>query len=677
MNEKDKEDYGMIFSKFTEISENFSESSKKKKKSSNNKKENDKKKKFGEFVLMMDNKDEYKKMVLDNAKRKVWNAVYIIKNKKNKKDLKHLIKDPSSTKWYIINPDQNAYKPIFDTIFYILLYVDYLFSPFEYFVYQGNYKKYRIMIFDIFFTIEICLHFFISYYDTKNKFYVTDLKKICIHYLKGQFIVRLFYVLPFYLLYPRLEIFRLIKLYQYPTLNNKIKKFTTWLLSFIIKNITICSQIVRVFTFFLSICYITHICACIYCYLGLTFDDSWIYEHSDLLDSSSILDIYVSAYYFLTETLSSTGYGDLTPNNYVEILFIMFCQIITCGLYAYLLSNILEILINKDNSDSYKYRANQLNLENWIIYYMKKLPASSKNDNLHRHKIWGETKKYFELYYSPTKNLDWVKDKNFIEQMKPSHRNKLLMTAFGPIMNKFFSFFNKIKLASSKIKIIMNLKTTIQVSKTELNFTWKRIHKIYFIDKGIVDIYKKGEYWFTLNEGSFFGIESLFKLNDDYVKNITYQVSKDCRYAIFFTIDIPFLEEEILNYDEESFIGVIHLAHYYIKNVLDKGNNEGKEININLIDDNLNAEENIINTHINNENIELDKINIIGKDDKNQKLNLDLFKPGCLPELDKKIQEYKKAENIIDESNLKIDLMEKQINFINKYIELVRKNKKM
>lgn len=51
MNEKDKEDYGMIFSKFTEISENFSESSKKKKKSSNNKKENDKKKKIWRICI--------------------------------------------------------------------------------------------------------------------------------------------------------------------------------------------------------------------------------------------------------------------------------------------------------------------------------------------------------------------------------------------------------------------------------------------------------------------------------------------------------------------------------------------------------------------------------------------------------------------------------------------------
>ena len=679
MNDQDKEDYGRLFSKYTEISENFSESGKSKHSSKKgNKKQSDDDKTFGDFVLMMDNKEEYKKMVLGKAKTKVWRAIHSIKNKKN---VRELLKDSSTTKWYIINPDQNKYKPFFDTIFYILLYIDFLFSPFEYFVYQGDYKTYRVIIFDVFFALEIFSHFFTSYYDSKNKFYVTDIKKICINYLKGQFIVSFLYVFPFYILYSKLEIFRLIKLYQYPNVNNKIKKFTTWLLSFCIKNITICSQIVRVFTFFLSICYITHICACIYCYLGLTFDDSWIYQHSDLIDTSSVLDIYVSSYYFITETLSSTGYGDLTPNNYAEMLFIMFCQIITCGLYAYLLSNILDILLNKDNSDSYKYRANQLNLESWIMYYMKKLPASSKNDNLHRNKIWDETKKYFELYYNPTKNLNWIKDKNFIEQMKPSHRNQLMITAFGPLLNKFFSFFNKIKLVSTKIKIIMNFKTSIQVSKTELNFKWKKIHKIYFIDTGIVDIYKNGELWYSINEGSYFGIESLLK-NKDNNENITYKVSDDCPYVILYTIDIPFLVDEILNYDEESFTSVIYLANYYIKNVLNKGNEKNNFHKISLNDNIDIANENIINTNINNEinddMINLNKNENIDKDDgdKEPKINLDLINPGCLPELDKKIEEYEKAEKVIDESNLKVELMDKQINFINKYIDKIKVNKK-
>ena len=104
MNDQDKEDYGRLFSKYTEISENFSESGKSKHSSKKgNKKQSDDDKTFGDFVLMMDNKEEYKKMVLGKAKTKVWRAIHSIKNKKN---VRELLKDSSTTKWYIINPDK-------------------------------------------------------------------------------------------------------------------------------------------------------------------------------------------------------------------------------------------------------------------------------------------------------------------------------------------------------------------------------------------------------------------------------------------------------------------------------------------------------------------------------------------------------------------------------------------
>ena len=658
-------------------------------------KSNDKDTSFGDFVLMMDNKEEYKKMVINNGKKKVWKAINKIRKSK---DINKIFKDPSSTKWYIINPDQNKCKPVFDSLFCLLLYSDFILSPFEFFVYKGDYKFYRIIIFDFFFSLEIISQFFISYYDTENKFYITDIKKIFFHYLKSGFIPSLIYVFPFYIFYPELEMLRLIKLYRYPYVNDKIRKLITWLLSFV----TICSQIVRVFAFFLSICYITHVCACFYCFLGLNYKDGWITNHSEdvNLDTNSILEIYVSSYYFLTETLSSTGYGDLTPQNSIEIAFIMFCEIITCGLYAYLLSNILDILLNKDNSDSYKFRANQINLENWIMYYMKKLPATSKKDNLHRNKIWEETKKYYELYYNNTKNFTWIQDKNFISQMKPSQRNELMSNSFKFIFNKFYSFFKRVKLLSSKIKIVMNFKTSIQVSKTEIINNWKKIHKIYFIDRGIINVYRNGQLIYSLTDGYFFGIEAFLKDDNNKHDKISYVVSNECPYAIIFSINIPFLIQEILNYDNESFIGIINLANHYIDNILngkkddiflverqesvdelDKISNKRKKTKSkksfkdNVIDENVINTNSLININTsssNSNNISnYDDIHINNK----RKLNLDLLQPGCLPELGKKLAEYQRAEKVANESNLKIDLINKQINFINKYMNQLVENK--
>ena len=699
MLEKKIEETGNIFNRNSETSIDFNDDKKKSLLGSSNilnnisninSKENEITTNFGEFVLMMDNKDEYRKSVIKKGKKKVWKVINKIKGVK---DIKKIYNDPSLTKWYIINPDQNKCKPIFDSLFCLLLYIDFFLSPFEFFVYESDYKYKRMVIFDSFFALEILSHFFISYYDSRNKYYITDIKKIFINYLKSGFIPSLIYVFPFYIFKKYLEMLRFIKIYRYPFVNNKIKNLTLWILSIIIKNVTICSQIVRVFTFFLSICYIVHVCACFYCFLGLNYKDSWIYEHAEALDVNSILDIYVSSYYFLAETLSSTGYGDLTPSNNAELCFIMFCEIINCGLYAYLLSNILDILLNKDTSNSYKFRANQLNLENWIMHYMKKLPSSSKKDNLHRNKIWEETKKYFELYYNPTKNFKWIQEKDFIKQMKPSQRNELLLNSFNNIFTKFNSFFKRIYLNSSKIKIVMNFKTSIQVSKTEITNNWKNIHKIYFIDKGMINICRNREVFFTLTEGFFFGIESIL-LDDNNKKDvISYKVSDDCPYVILYTIDIPFLFKEILNYDSESFIGIINWSNFYIENILNAQNfdlfnkervdslNEVRRSNNNSKSNiRIKSENNIIvNKNLIDTSEKEDKINKTSIDNKikigedmikTRKLNMDLIQPGSIPELENKLAEYRRAQNVINESNLKIDLINKQINFINKYMAI-------
>lgn len=54
----------------------------------------------------------------------------------------------------------------------------------------------------------------------------------------------------------------------------------------------------------------------------------------------------------MAETFSTTGYGDLTPNliNEPELLFIIICEIINCGLFAYLISNILDVFTSGENS---------------------------------------------------------------------------------------------------------------------------------------------------------------------------------------------------------------------------------------------------------------------------------------------------------------------------------------
>ena len=603
-----------------------------------------------DFLIVLDNSQEYKKMILDQARKKIWK---VIKKIKESKDINEIIYDPTLTKKYIINPEKNRILPLFNFLIYILLYLDIVITPFEYLVYYNQRMKLiRIVSFDLIFIIEIIITIFTSYYDIQNKYYVTDIKKIFKNYLYNGFIPNILYVFPFYLISDKLEIIRFLKIYRYPYISNQSKAILSWILSFMIKNNLLLSQISRVIIFFLNLCYILHACACIYCYLGLHYSNSWIWQYYELVDSTSTIDIYVSSYYFITETFSSTGYGDLTPINSAEILFIMFCEILNCGLYAYLLSNILDIFINKENSDSYKYRASQNQFEQWIAYYMSRLPSSSKRSNLHRNKIWNQAKRFHELYYDNTKNFLWLNDKNFFVQMKPSHRNELLKISFENIFTKFQNFFNEIKKLSSKINIITNFKTSIQVRNTEIIIEGKQISKIYFIDKGQIDLFYKNKKINTLKEGDIFGIEGILK---NYNKSkLLYKVNPNCGYVILFIIDIGILIKNILNYDGDSFFNLYKIAQTYInKNIKNENDNE---INIDK-EENKNGE--IITSSINDNNNE----EVINKYYK----NYNLLNSGRLFKLNSTIEQLEKANSFMDESNIRIDLIDKQINFINNY----------
>ena len=617
-----------------------------------------------DFLVVLDNSEEYRKMIINQAKRKIRRAIRKIKQTK---DINKIIDDPTISKKYIINPEKNKFLPYFNNIIFVLIYLDIIISPYEYFVdYNKTAKLIRIILFDFVFISEIVLTIFTSYYDPLNKYYVTDIKKIFKYYLYNGFIPNVIYVFPFYIIDSSLEIIRLLKIYRYPLISNKTKAIFSWLLSLIFKNSTIISQIVRVINLFLSLCYILHICACIYCYLGLNYSNTWVWNYNDLIDKTSILDIYVSSYYFITETFSSTGYGDLTPINNIEILFIMFCEILNCGLYAYLLSNILDILTNKENSLSNKYRADQTQFEQWMNYYISRLPSSSKMINLHRHKIWKESKIFHELYYDNSKNFLWLKNSNYFMQMRPAHRNEILKKAFGNIFIKFQKFFNEITKLSSKINIVINFKTSIQVQDTEIIHKGKQIKKIYFIDGGEIDLFYKNKKIKTLKEGDIFGLEGLLK-NYSY-SEIEYIVNTNCKYAILFYIEIELLIQDILNYDGISFKNLTKKADLEMHNIIKPS------LELEIINEEKNEEQKENENEISNENKENKSTS--DNDDNNKeiinknKININVINIGLLEKLNKNYEQLEKAKNLIEESDLRISLIDKQLNFINNYSKI-------
>ncbi len=535
---------------------------------------------FDDFVVLLDNPIEYKKELLKSAKKKIWKVVKLIKKNNNLKNL-YIYED--SKPCFIINSGSKR-KKIFKGLIYILLYIDYILLPYELFV--GYDKKIiinRCIIFDIIFLIEILIKFISSYYDYKNKFIVTNIRLIFWKNINLNLFISLFSIFPFYLFNIKLEITRLIKLYRYPIFNSKLKNIGTTILSPIIKNIILKQQIMRIFSLFLSLCYILHFCACIYCLLGKNYSNSWILIHKEDLNSKNNFQIYINSIYFMAETFSTTGYGDLCPyDNEEELLFLIFCEIVNCAFYAYLLSNILEI-ITKGNSLTYQIKSDHLDLERWIIHYINRLPASAKKKyNLHRSFIWNDVKRFFEIYYSNERNLKWIKKNiNFIKEMKPKDKNKLFEHAFKRTYDKYNKFFRNILKNNTKQEIILNFDISIEMSDTIIIPFEGKINRIYFIEQGTIEILnEENKIINILKEGDFFGIE---KLTSSYngKSNYIYKVGKNCNFCILNSIKISYLIDNIFNYDGEAFKIFINLAIFYSSEILHENINHDTSLIIN------------------------------------------------------------------------------------------------
>jgi len=55
--------------------------------------------------------------------------------------------------------------------------------------------------------------------------------------------------------------------------------------------------------------------------------------------------LYVYSYYWANTTMVTVGYGDLTPNNYVEAIVVTLIQIVGTAIFGYMI-NVIGITVN-------------------------------------------------------------------------------------------------------------------------------------------------------------------------------------------------------------------------------------------------------------------------------------------------------------------------------------------
>ena len=112
----------------------------------------------------------------------------------------------------------------------------------------------------------------------------------------------------------------------------------------------------------LYVIYISHCCACGFIYLGkaepcadAAAEDnctaSWIYQEDSNFSEKNNASIYIFAFYWIFEVITTVGYGDYSGKTQAEYIFSILLEFLGLTFFSFLMGSITSIFSTSDNFD--------------------------------------------------------------------------------------------------------------------------------------------------------------------------------------------------------------------------------------------------------------------------------------------------------------------------------------
>ena len=143
----------------------------------------------------------------------------------------------------------------------------------------------------------------------------------------------------------------------------KLAKQKSSFMKYLNRFVKVKAGIERIILFMILFVLMCHIIACFWIILlNLETDDyaTWIYTkmYQDMSDS----DIYIRSLYFTVTTITTVGFGDITPQTTLEMIFAVIVMICGVGVFSYATSALSTFLSTFENTTaSLKEKIDTLN----------------------------------------------------------------------------------------------------------------------------------------------------------------------------------------------------------------------------------------------------------------------------------------------------------------------------
>jgi voltage-gated potassium channel len=417
------------------------------------------------------------------------------------------------TKFHINTIRENStFRTVWDFLIVILILASCALIPYQIVFRHVAYRPGTVILYliDFFFLVDILLNFFTSYRHEGTE--ITDPKMTINHYLKTLFVIDLLANLPFdaiflgsqhiqiygisiVLVLRMLRLLRVVRLFVI---------FNRWgALSWIN------AGFLRIIKFLAIIMLLIHWMACAW-YLTAFIDsfpeDSWVVMMG-IKDADPITQ-YIRSLYWAIVTMTTVGYGDITPHRNIEYLFTMLVMLLGASMYAFIIGNIASLISNLDAT-----KANFWNRVELVNQYLRSrhLPPQLNQ----------QVRKYYEYLWAHHRGQ---KKDDLFDDLPVPFRTDIMMHLTRELLEKVPLF----KYCSPTLRnmLLIALKPQTFAPKEYIVREGEVGKEIYFISQGKAEIMTNGgeKSHSTLEDGDYFGIMSLI-LNEKRtasVKAVTY-----------------------------------------------------------------------------------------------------------------------------------------------------------
>ncbi|CAM4593058.1 unnamed protein product [Leuciscus chuanchicus] len=415
---------------------------------------------------------------------------------------------PRIHKWTILH--YSPFKAVWDWVILLLVIYTAIFTPYSASFLLSDEEEAAMqrcgyscsplnvvdLIVDIMFVVDIVINFRTTYVNSNDEV-VSQPGRIAIYYFKGWFLIDMVAAIPFDLLIYRsgeetttlIGLLKTARLLRLVRVARKLDRYSEY-------------GAAVLFLLMCTFALIAHWLACIWYAIGNVERNShsrigWLESLGDQLgkpynmsipgSGPSIKDKYVTALYFTFSSLTSVGFGNVSPNTNSEKIFSICVMLIGALMYASIFGNVSAI-IQRLYSGTARYHTQMLRVREFIRFHQIPNPLRQKLEE------------YFQHAWSYTNGIDMnAVLKGFPECLQADiclHLNRTLLQNC-----KAFKGSTKGCLRA----LAMKFKTTHAPPGDTLVHAGDVIPALYFISRGSIEILKGDVVVAILGKNDIFG----------------------------------------------------------------------------------------------------------------------------------------------------------------------------